>query len=481
MRNWIGVGAVLLLVSACQNKSNSVSRIPSPSGSTMQFQMPRTLESSDQLNFIFNQTIVTCEDGKCPEGVGTFLAWEPFSETKVNGFDCTAFLVSSTIAATNSHCVPDRVKQHPELCATYVGLKFPAQNNKPTESVACDRLIQASEIPPGDVEMKFALVDFAFIRLQHEIKREVFVVARDGVKDETPLTVYSSDPPHEVAASKKKEEKARIYTIRKKTCVSKQNTILLPQYSTDVSNFVLGLNSACSFEKGNSGAPAINSDGEVAAILFAQDPTAVERIKDFLKSIDGTGDPQVFAHNAYFVNFACLNVAKEVALAPMSGECSGREQKQKANEEQELKNSVKDENEEISRVGAEWFKAAPKILRYFPVRNISDDPHRRRTITMDYQLECLLPKDYWALIQPSTSDNRLVVKYTSRLLVYQVQLDSNGRKKEVKITDKSPQITITIDASLVGTSDSVVGTKVVDGVSSSFSTHWCSGPEITSR
>ena len=481
MQKWIGLGAILLLLSACQSKSNSVSQLPKPSDGKMSFEAPRTLDPSDQLSDLLNHAIVTCEDGKCPEGVATLLNWEPSKGPIVMTYECTAFLVSTTIAATNSHCIPDLVKQHPELCATYVGLKFPAQNDKPTEGVACDRLIQASDIPPEDTELKVKFVDFAFIRLNRVVKRNSFVLSREGVKDETSLTLYSSDPEAKRILPDKTEDPNMYLTIRKKICVSKQNTILLPQYSVDNADFVVGLGSACTVRKGNSGSPAMTDEGRVVAIFYSGDTHAVDRIGDYLHSIDGTGDTKPFARNGFFVNLACLNVAKEVGLAPKPADCLSRDQRQKTSTTLAIANTVKDENDEIHRVSEEWQESAPKMFRYRPNWDMPDDPSKRQIVTMDYQLKCLYPKEYWPSIDPTASDNRLTVKYTSRVLVFQYQLDNDGRRKKMKISDQTRHISLSIDAALVGTSDSVVGTKVVDGVSASFSTHWCSKEEIAMR
>jgi hypothetical protein len=276
--------------------------------------------ASAQLTDLLNLSVVTCEGGTgaCLEGVGSVLTWAP-DEKRPNHIwtkQCTGFLVTSDIIATDSHCIPSAVRQHPELCSTYVGIKFPALGNHATEAQTCAQLIQASEIPNVDLEKKVwvRFLDYAFFRLQLLSKRQPLILSRRGVKNDAPLTVYVSDP---VTVKKPGSQDRRIYTvIRKRQCESKQGTVAFADYDNDFADFVLGLGDKCRFAKGNSGSPALDDSGKVVALLFAKSSGLSDEVKQYLQKNGVTGQPEKFANNGFFINFSCLDTAKEVGLGP---------------------------------------------------------------------------------------------------------------------------------------------------------------------
>ena len=66
-----------------------------------------------------------CGSGKeCPEALG--LMFMDITETSYSTklAQCTGFLVDKDIVATNSHCIPDHVKENPKKCREDVVIRF---------------------------------------------------------------------------------------------------------------------------------------------------------------------------------------------------------------------------------------------------------------------------------------------------------------------------------------------------------------------
>lgn len=189
---------------------------------------------------------ITCADASaCPESVGLFVG---ASGTSVS--TCTAFLVGGDVVATNSHCIPSAVKLMPSLCAERVRVIFPKAGLHSEESFACETLLGQSE-RPNEISP-----DLAILRIT-KTERAALTVNHEGVKPNAPHTAFKMNPT--VGASG---------AIVTQACVSVPNSYRFPLYRSEGDSlFVTG---DCPSISGNSGAPLLNSAGEVVGIFQAE-------------------------------------------------------------------------------------------------------------------------------------------------------------------------------------------------------------------
>jgi len=127
---------------------------------------------------------------------------------------------------------------------------------------------------------------------------------------------------------------------------------------------------------------------------------------------------------------------------------------------------------------AVWEKARPQPF-YSSARADVDGDKTHFT----FALLCLLPKKYWPSISPvpSVKNEILTIKYDEFTSTYQLAIDESMRGKYVKKKDVHHPVELTISVNSVRSLDAPVGTRMVDGVKTSISTHWCSDQEISKK
>ena len=169
---------------------------------------------------------------------------------------CTAVLIGPDLVLTNSHCVPEDLKQSGASCANRVRIAFPAQDAAGIveEVLDCDEVVSVSAI--GDPAF-LAVPDYALLRLSHASQRRpISLGAANGVGDSELLSVHratltSSDRP--------------LASIDSAVCRSVMNSAVLPSYNRPNSPILLLAD--CPMAVGNSGAAILDSQGKLAALL----------------------------------------------------------------------------------------------------------------------------------------------------------------------------------------------------------------------
>jgi hypothetical protein len=473
-----------IVILACQKSDKAVSVMPPTSQLNQPLYtttVPRA--QNDQLKELLQTNSVRCE-GPCPEAVGNVVGWapDPQNENLVTEELCTGFLVAPDVVATNSHCIPQAVIDRPELCSERLGFKLPSVKDKPAEILTCARLIQASFVPTRDPDHRlngFNFVDFAFFKVDKKSERHPLSIARHGVADNARLVLYSADPVQATSS----EPSARANTIiRRKECVTRQMTVMSREYQHDFSNVVFGYGPKCSMVHGNSGSPAFDENGSVAAIFFAFDE-GQETIKNYSQQA-GALVPHFnpdWNHNGYFINYACLDLPKELGLAAPAVQCSNLSELERVATQKQMAMQFGAANSQIDREKAEVLGQQPNV--FFHRFDILTNQQSSVTpyALMRFTLQCLLPKEYWPSLSPApdVSGHTLNVRYFEKAVGLHLTVDEAGVGRFVKQSDQNQQVEIAVDLDKVKASDEVVGSRTFNGVKSAFRTHWCSKAELS--
>lgn len=434
----------------------------------------RTTTNEYQLRVLLDASSVTC-DGRCPEAIGNFITWAPWTEKTIHTDRCTAFLAAADVVGTDSHCIPPEVIANPALCAERIGIKFPAVGNRPAETLTCTEFIQTSYLPNRDWKNDGEVPnlkdpDFAFFRVQRSA-RVPLAISRKGVKNHAALTFY--------VARKIPPAPNQIYhldaIIKAQFCPTAQRSVFI-QYLHDFSNWAMSEGDACSIEHGDSGAPAVDETGVVPTILVA-----TTEVKKGLEEYAAQQDillqtAKAWPTPAYSQNYACLDLPREVNQQAKPSECSRLAELDAQAMDARTVSSNKFEKAEQARDLKAFEEQRPSIFwtkSHADVSNRDTDYH--------FDLKCLIPKESWPKNAPAINNNIVSAKFYEQATSYKMSINARMFLATKKVKNEIRQNEIGINLSLVGAVDSVVGTRSVNGVKSSFSTHWCSTTEYNNN
>ena len=197
-----------------------------------------------------------------PPGVGSLLSLREAESLDGNmqfGI-CTWFLVDKNKAMTNSHCVPDKLKENPALnCSSYLQGAFSTREG--VKKTKCKKVIFFSNIPEPVMQNN----DYALIELSDSFKdANIFQLNRTGFHEDQKIKILSMH-------HKQSSSGAIQSDFKEFSCIVKSSDIFGYIKSSNTSPIVgfKEQNSAetCRAVSGNSGSPAVNYNGDLLGIL----------------------------------------------------------------------------------------------------------------------------------------------------------------------------------------------------------------------
>ncbi len=222
----------------------------------------------------------------CPENVGMVYSAENLNSfPKPQVLKCTGFLVQDNIVATNSHCVPDIIKQNQMSCAGLMAIKFVRRGPGQPDVFPCQRLLNYSQFDPTKI-----LPDYAF-----------FEIARTGI---APLGISQTGIPNRQQLRLVKvvpwEKGAR---LQSEACVSALNSALNFSSASAWSKTSAAIN--CHSAEGNSGSPVLDKKNQVVGIL--QSAYKEKQLQEMKRLAPvGTQMPDKLIPNIILTNLACV-------------------------------------------------------------------------------------------------------------------------------------------------------------------------------
>lgn len=235
---------------------------------------------------------VSCEKGlACP----TYLAKIVSVVGKEYRF-CTGFLISPTVMATSSSCLPSILRKVGQDCSRDIHFFFPKQGSIQAEKASCLKVLQASELDGADPVLWRD--DLAFLELQEPIhNRRKATVSRQGPTAGRTFTSWTVDQQDDHSA-----------IIKKHTCEPVFNSYLNPLSNSETSpNLIF---SDCGNTKSLIGSPIIDSTGRVRAI---SSKTVDEKVVKYLNStgllVNG------LKQMSHASNFACASILADSEMA----------------------------------------------------------------------------------------------------------------------------------------------------------------------
>jgi hypothetical protein len=252
-------------------------------------------QSLSEAQTLASQAVAHCTDAsQCSPAVGMLV-----STSSSSAVQCTAFLISSNIVATNSHCIPDDLKAAGSACQERIALIFPEVGNYPAVKTGCTQVISASTI-----DSTFKNPDYAFVRLDANVSRPILQITHSGLADNGIYQLDKIDPYQGNGIPE-----GYLHQVQCKAIYGS----LVTGGAASAQAPVMAMGD-CAVVEGNSGSPLIDSNGNVPAVIFAtiNDATLTTLLsKDSNSGADQLDDS--FAALGLATDYSCLSVPTDAA------------------------------------------------------------------------------------------------------------------------------------------------------------------------
>lgn len=348
----------------------------------------------------------------CPENVGMIFINRDGSADRPRIAQCTGFLVSEDIVATNSHCIPDHLKVQNSNCEGQVAIRFIEPSGKPS-IFGCKQLLDYSP------QSNFTAPDYAFFRIEKSGMLPL-KIHKQGLSDNQPIAIAKITP---IVG-------ARGGRLEVESCKVAIGTLLNLSSVSAWSKTSVGI--GCHVTGGNSGSPVLNQDNEVLGIVQAM------LTENYSAGINRSFEmfklelPQNLKPHGIFTNLSCIN---DPVFGVIEKEKCANDQKLQFTDCIDFEN--KDSQANSKRVIERWKKELPSVFIY----RFTIDP---KEITADPV--CIKPKASFADYEKFVASEGLVFRKHKLELAYprsmgmgaRLMMDEDYRlKPEVQFVDQT--------------------------------------------
>jgi hypothetical protein len=209
-----------------------------------------TFDTPKELQAALEAFSITCE-GPCPESAGVLISIEAEAGKTSLMKTCSFSLVGRDIVLTNRHCLPASIATAGAACDGKIQVIFARDGAK--EVHGCSKILS---LPAEYSPYKIVQRDFAFIQLKTAPARTALSIRQEGVTDKEVLTALVATPDHSGTNPASR--------LQRVSCTTHMNSYIVPDFTNSKSPVITFKN--CNIVSGNSGAPMVDSAGNIKAI-----------------------------------------------------------------------------------------------------------------------------------------------------------------------------------------------------------------------
>lgn len=226
------------------------------------------LDIANEIPLIATEKKISCVENCYPAVGNLYVQREDSSPTEAQTLtQCVATLIGTDKVITAAHCIPESVRQSPELCSKLVSVSF-MENSNP---IPCKSLEFASPLENFKVQP-----DIAIIRIKDTLLTAPLKISPAGFSHGKKYRMLKVRPAENSEANFKQESTS---------CRASLNNILSP-FSSKPDSSVVSLG-GCDAIHGDSGSPILDEEGAIVGIFQSirsvNDPSSEEVLRKLLK------------------------------------------------------------------------------------------------------------------------------------------------------------------------------------------------------
>lgn len=354
-------------------------------------------------------------DSETPEGLGTLLSLNEGLYNERNAGLCTWFLIDETRVMTNSHCIPEALKEDKDLnCGEY--LQGHIKTSSGSQIVTCKKLLHFSTLS----ELTVANNDYALIELNNKVNlSKTYQLDRIGINENDKVNVLTMTH-HQTSSGIYSEfipHKCLIKSSDSWGRVTSPGTSPLTGFKEENSD------EKCKTVGGNSGSPVTNDSGSLVGILHGGMKEGENvRENSEIESSSMTNDISILT------NLRCQKFNDNFLDANFPPDCA-EETKQTGMDQERV---LKEFEPKLRKSIADALANQPDFLEY----NIASRSFGAATI-YSFSPKCVKPIKDWKeeSVNLITSDSMLsksktiVADVTQYLMKFKISLDYYGNVK----------------------------------------------------
>lgn len=388
---------------------------------------------------------------------------------------CTGTLVAPDLVLTNSHCIPQDLKDQPNAnCNDFLG--FVKRDDKALKQIAsCQELVYFSILSAGAEGN--ADIDFALFRISHALVRpnEIHKISRNGFSDMASYHIYAVDPiDNELGVPDG--------NLVRKDCLAVFGSLLVPEFNSKLSPLVSFFGDSCHVIGGNSGSSIRSENDDILGVMNkghrpgSQSSGLFHNSKNVVPESFGLG-----------INFACLALKGVDELIPSA--CPQTNSITDKNFQGAFDKS-KIEEQELAEVSKYVSGLTKQFLFKVQLKSVSanDDLGLMGAVEFSATPVCLRPKGMWPKeskiekrkVLHSMTEEFVTISTRSEVLGVSISTDQFLRAKldMHASTTGTRVVEVKLNASSKGDLKAIEKSNALEN-GTAIEMHWCSPEEAT--
>lgn len=286
----------------------------------------------------------SCREEGCKglESIGMIFTNLSSASDSISVAQCTGFLISPNIVATNAHCINQNLRENPSAsCSDQLAIRFLSSPKDKNNIFQCKKIISSS------IKAEILGQDYAFFEIDKSTARQPVEISKEGLVNQEKITSFVVTPLTQTSGG----------VLERLDCVTTMFSLL--NFNSISRLSLSGLATGCRAAGGNSGSPVFNSKGQVIGLLQSEFNESYKEVLRQTFRTQNVNFPEELPPHFQFTNLAC--VVDPVSQFAEIEKCKTTKSL-KMNQCLKLTNPRLDK--EMKNVYKNWQESLPKVFKY---------------------------------------------------------------------------------------------------------------------